>query len=58
MRALLSRTLLLLLLLNGFDAAARAQSSKLPSPDKIIGDYVKAVGGKKRLAALRDATYE
>lgn len=37
---------------------ARAQTAKLPSPDKIVGEYVKAVGGKKRLAALRDATYE
>ncbi len=58
MRVLLTRTFLLLLLLSCFDAAARAQSSKLPSPDKIVGDYVKAVGGKKRLTALRDATYE
>jgi hypothetical protein len=58
MRVPLSRTLLLLLLLAGFGAAARAQSAKLPSPDKIVGDYVKAVGGKKRLAALRDTTYE
>lgn len=31
---------------------------KLPAPDKIVGDYVKAAGGKKRLAALRDATYQ
>ena len=57
-KVLLTRTLLLLFLLSGFDDAARAQGAKLPSPDKIVGDYVKAVGGKKRLAALRDATYE
>ena len=37
---------------------AGAQSSKLPSPERVVGDYVKAVGGKKRLAAVRDATYE
>ncbi|MFL6228748.1 MAG: hypothetical protein ACJ741_08215 [Pyrinomonadaceae bacterium] len=37
---------------------ADASRQKLPSPDKIIGDYVKAVGGKKRLAAVADATYE
>jgi hypothetical protein len=37
---------------------ARAQASKLPTPDRVVGEYVKAVGGKKRLAALRDATYE
>ncbi|HST52117.1 MAG TPA: hypothetical protein VLJ61_08915 [Pyrinomonadaceae bacterium] len=39
-------------------APARAQTSKLPTPDKIVADYVKAVGGRRRLAALRDATYE
>jgi hypothetical protein len=38
-------------------ADARAQT-KLPAPDKLVGEYVKAVGGKKRLASLRDATYE
>jgi hypothetical protein len=37
---------------------ARASAVKLPAPDKIVSAYVKAVGGKKRLAALRDATYE
>jgi hypothetical protein len=37
---------------------ARAQSSKLPTPDRIVADYVKAVGGKSRLASLRDASYE
>jgi len=39
-------------------ADARAQTSKLPTPDKLVGEYVKAVGGKKRLASVRDATYE
>jgi hypothetical protein len=43
-------------------AAAQKQTTvarlKLPSPDKIISDYVKTVGGKKRLAAISDATYE
>lgn len=58
MRVLLSRTLLLLLLLSGFDAASHAQSSKLPAPDKIVGEYLKAVGGKSRVASLRDVTYE
>src|SRR3989440_164016 len=47
-----------LLLLVCASAPVCAQTAKLPTPDKIIGDYVKAVGGKKRLAALRDATYE
>ncbi len=58
MRVLLTRTLLLLLLLNGFDAAARAQGAKLPAPDKIVGEYLKAVGGKGRVASLRDVTYD
>jgi hypothetical protein len=31
---------------------------KLPSADRIVGDYVKAIGGKKRVAAVADATYE
>jgi hypothetical protein len=37
---------------------AGATRQKLPSPDKIIADYVKASGGKKRLAPITDATYE
>jgi hypothetical protein len=35
-----------------------ARSAKLPSPEKIVSDYLKKAGGKKRLAAIRDATYE
>jgi hypothetical protein len=35
-----------------------ARSQKLPAPEKIIGDYLKAIGGKKRLAGITDATYE
>jgi hypothetical protein len=31
---------------------------KLPSPEKIVGDYLKTIGGKQRVAAIRDATYE
>lgn len=31
---------------------------QLPSPEKIVNAYLKAVGGKKRSAAVRDATYE
>ncbi|HEX5709513.1 MAG TPA: hypothetical protein VFX96_19610 [Pyrinomonadaceae bacterium] len=42
--------------------AAHAQKSarpqKLPAPDKIVDAYLKAVGGKKRVAAIRDASYE
>src|SRR4051812_21983425 len=49
---------LLLVILCAAASAASAQSSKLPSPDRVVGDYLKAVGGKKRVAAVRDATYE
>jgi hypothetical protein len=38
--------------------AQKSRAQKLPSPDKIVGDYVKAAGGKKRQTAVRDATYE
>ena len=37
---------------------ASARPQKLPSAEKIVGDYLKATGGKKRQAALKDATYE
>lgn len=43
------------------DAPARGKTrtaNKLPSPDKIINDYIRAIGGKRRVAAVRDATYE
>jgi hypothetical protein len=52
------KILLLLLLFGAWPAAARAQSSKLPAPDKVVGEYLKAVGGKRSVAALRDVTYE
>ena len=35
-----------------------AKRQKLPSPEKIVGDYLKAIGGKKRVAAIKDAGYE
>jgi hypothetical protein len=37
---------------------AGAARQKLPSPDRVVADYVKASGGKKRLASIADATYE
>src|SRR5260370_37106512 len=30
---------------------------KLPSADKVVNDCLKAIGGKKRIAAIRAATY-
>jgi hypothetical protein len=35
-----------------------AQNKKLPSADKIVGNHLKAIGGKKTVAARKDATYE
>jgi hypothetical protein len=54
------KTLLALVLLLFACSAAVAQSppKKLPAPEKIVGEYHKAVGGKKRVAAVRDAVYE
>ena len=37
--------------------AAKTRAAKLPAPDRIVNDYLKAVGGKKRLQSIRDATY-
>ncbi|MBC7910596.1 MAG: hypothetical protein H7Y30_08855 [Pyrinomonadaceae bacterium] len=57
--------LTLLILLTAFassPALAQKQNSakrqKLPSPEKIVNDYLKAIGGKKRVAAIKDASYE
>jgi hypothetical protein len=53
--------LLAILALACFSASAYTRTSvqkKLPSPDKIAGEYVKAIGGKKRVIAIRDAVYE
>lgn len=37
---------------------ARTSNVKLPSPEKVVNDYLRAVGGKKRVASVRDASYE
>jgi hypothetical protein len=37
---------------------AQKAAVKTPSAEKVVGDYLKAVGGKKRLAAIRDAVYQ
>jgi hypothetical protein len=39
-------------------SGAKAVATKLPAPDKIVADYLKAVGGKKRVQSIQDATYE
>lgn len=35
-----------------------ALPKKLPSAEKIVDNYLKAIGGKKSVGALKDATYE
>lgn len=51
-------SVILLLMLSGLTISGQQARQKLPSPDKIIGEYWKAVGGKKRLAAVREVDYE
>ena len=53
--------LLLLLAITAQQALAQKTSTlpkKLPSADKIVENYLKAIGGKKTVASHRDATYE
>jgi hypothetical protein len=38
--------------------SSSALPKKLPSAEKIVDNYLKAIGGKKAAAALKDATYE
>jgi hypothetical protein len=45
-----------LVLLTTFNVVA--QSQKLPSPEKIVEAHLKAVGGKKNVAAVRSASYQ
>lgn len=54
--------LLALLLACTFPALGQTSKTqpprKLPSADRIVGDYLKAIGGKKRVATIADATYD
>ena len=51
------RWLLIALLLLATTPQALAQK-KLPSAEKIVDNYLKAIGGKKSVGALKDATYD
>ncbi len=51
------RWLLVALLLLATTPQALAQK-KLPSAEKIVDNYLKAIGGKKSVSALKDATYD
>ncbi|HEV2707066.1 MAG TPA: hypothetical protein VGV59_14170, partial [Pyrinomonadaceae bacterium] len=55
---LLKISLLCLFALCAAPDAAAQRAAKLPAPDKIVAEYFKAVGGKKRLAAVRDSVSE
>ena len=62
-RSLRSLVALLLLLVAGVVQAALAQNNvtlpkKLPTTDKIVDNYLKAIGGRKPVGALKDATYD
>jgi hypothetical protein len=35
-----------------------ARPQKIPTAEKIVENYLKAIGGRKRLAAIRDASFE
>jgi hypothetical protein len=37
---------------------AKLNATRLPSAEKVVDNYLKAIGGKKRIAAIRDASYE
>ena len=37
---------------------AALPARKLPSADKVVDNYLKASGGKKRIAAIRDSAYD
>jgi hypothetical protein len=51
--------LLCLLVIPGLSQPAHAQKTqKLPSAEKVIENYLKAIGGKKKAASIRDATYD
>jgi hypothetical protein len=46
------------LLLLASSVGIAAQTQKLPSPEKIVEAHLKAIGGKKNVAAIRSATYD
>ncbi|MEN3328089.1 MAG: hypothetical protein V7638_2896 [Acidobacteriota bacterium] len=50
--------LLLVALLFFVTAPQAVAQKKLPSAEKIVDNYLKAIGGKKSAGALKDATYE
>lgn len=52
------RVLLLVVLLIAAGPTAATAQKKLPSVDKIIDNYLKAIGGKNAVRAISDANYD
>jgi hypothetical protein len=50
-------SVLLLIVLSAYQVSAQ-RSARLPTAEKVVDAYLKAIGGKKRVASIRDATYE
>ena len=48
----------LLILVAAVDGVSAQHSARLPQAEKIVDAYLKAIGGKKRVGTIRDATYE
>jgi hypothetical protein len=40
------------------EPALAQQTKKLPTAEKIVDNYLKAIGGKKQVSSIRDATYD
>jgi hypothetical protein len=58
-QAVVAAVVALLLAVNLTATAQTTPSArKLPSAERIVDNYLKAIGGKKTAAAIRDATYE
>jgi hypothetical protein len=57
-RALATWALLAVVVIFVSSQSFNAQQAKLPSAEKVVDSYLKAIGGKKRVATIRDATYE
>jgi hypothetical protein len=57
LNGLLFQFCLILITFIGQPVNAQQIHGQMPSADKVISDYLKAIGGKKRVAAIHDATY-
>ncbi|HEX4900687.1 MAG TPA: hypothetical protein VFV61_09150 [Pyrinomonadaceae bacterium] len=51
-------TVLLISACREIRAQSDSPAKKLPSAEKVVENYLKALGGKKKLSAIRDASFE